>query len=694
MRWLIGTSYFAGMPTALLYAWASVSALMAACLWFCSSSWKSKLIAQEDRRLWPLLLLGTQLALVAIFLRAVGGGMIFSDDHPSFLYRFHLLSRGFPFIPIYNADWNAGQISRELFSSGAQLLWYLAFPFVQLLGAFNDTASATFYSLLIPYLFILLIPWSVYAAARLLEQPRGVAAVAALFAFLPTTMLSEWVLGFGTIAFSAAMGLVPLVIALAIRSVFTPDRTTTTLRLALTAVLWICLCWPLSFVCFLPLAAILLARLPQLKRQRAVWKVLWPFLLVAVLHLQSIATLLHGGKVAALLMRDTLPGSHRSIDHGAIKNDAKADEAKSEVGRGADSKAKATEWRMIQRLNPALILFALPGLFAFRDRNVGRTLGLTALWLSGVSFLGLYFKPQLELPRLIIPAAFVLCVPAALGFRRLLLAIITALIDPTRRTRQRAAAAFCAFAIFGGLFTGPTSAATAYANRSSYRFITAPPLLEHLVEAVRTHGGAGRTFISGFILHDFGATDYKSQDGGHVAPLPSLSGKPFYASHYYHVYWHTVDPIPLSFRKRRTKGIEEFLDLINATAVITFRREWVSYFRKHPRYRQVFQEGRFRLFVREPVPGGYFLEGSGEVTATARGIRVIPGAEEMVLKFRYHPLLKASGVAEAALEPSFVFDEEVGSAETAPVSFIRLKVPASAVAAKLPIDITARWPAL
>jgi len=120
---------------------------------------------------WPVLLL-LQLGLVVLFLLYCNGRLLFSDDHPSFLYRLQLLRDHFPFIPFYNADWNAGYSAREFFPSGVLNVFFLSLPFVYgFLGAVTFE-SLHVYSYLIPYLFILLVPWSVYLAARLLPWER------------------------------------------------------------------------------------------------------------------------------------------------------------------------------------------------------------------------------------------------------------------------------------------------------------------------------------------------------------------------------------------------------------------------------------------------------------------------------------------------------------------------------------------
>jgi hypothetical protein len=199
-------------------------------------------------------------------------------------------------------------------------------------------------------------------------------------------------------------------------------------------------------------------------------------------------------------------------------------------------------------------------------------------------------------------------------------------------------------------------------------------MVTELADAIREHGGEGRTFILGFILQDLGASDYNAQDGGHVALLPELSGKEMFAFEYYHSKWTTVDPIPRSFRVRGREGIEEFLDLVNATAVVTFRREWVDYCQRDSRYTQVWQGGRFRLYTRQGSSTP-FLRGAGEVRRPSReALELIPKSTEVVLKYRYLDALRAN-LPGVKLSGEHAFDEDVAEGKTKPVFYIKLEIP-------------------
>jgi tetratricopeptide (TPR) repeat protein len=56
------------------------------------------------------------------------GGLLFSDDHPSFFYRLSQLHDFFPHIPFYNPMWNGGVEAREFFPSGSLGIYLLFAP--------------------------------------------------------------------------------------------------------------------------------------------------------------------------------------------------------------------------------------------------------------------------------------------------------------------------------------------------------------------------------------------------------------------------------------------------------------------------------------------------------------------------------------------------------------------------------------
>ena len=152
---------------------------------------------QDLNRFWTWFILLAQIGCSLCFLSVAKSRLLFSDDHPSFLYRLHLLREHFPFIPFYNSDWNAGYSAREFFPSGVLNVFSVSFPFLYLAPSFARFEDAFRYNYLIPYIFIFLVPWSVYVAARIFKVTHRGACIAALFALGPSMAYFEWLLKYG-----------------------------------------------------------------------------------------------------------------------------------------------------------------------------------------------------------------------------------------------------------------------------------------------------------------------------------------------------------------------------------------------------------------------------------------------------------------------------------------------------------------
>ncbi|MCB0359235.1 MAG: hypothetical protein KDD44_06355, partial [Bdellovibrionales bacterium] len=244
---------------------------------------------------------------------------------------------------------------------------------------------------------------------------------------------------------------------------------------------------------------------------------------------------------------------------------------------------------------------------------------------------------------------------------------------------QRAAIVLFGSLLFGtlsaGVVTTVFAAGSYWADRDVDLYGFAPPEFLGLSRAIDEYGGPGRTFFFGFILQELGAKNYATQDGGHIAPLAELSGHELYASDFYHSRWSTVDPIPLAYRQRGRAGVEEFLDLINVTSVVTFKREWLEYCQADPRYQEVYRGGRFRLFTRDFPESTYFYEGRGLRRRAKDGFSVVPETPTVVLKYRYHPRLTTNYPDQVELFPVFAFDEETGGGATHRVEFVGIRVP-------------------
>ncbi len=638
----------------------------------------------------PFTLCLVQISVFFVFLGYADGRLIWSDDHPSFLYRLQLLYHNFPWLPFYNVDWNAGYNAREFFPSGVLNVFALAFPFVPALANATNPQDANVFTVLVGYLFILLCPWSSFAAAWLLSKRRDVATVAGLLALAPTMSFFEWMLKYGTLGFATTTALLPLTFALAWKVALAeePVRWRDVLLLVLVATLT--LMWSLSFLALVPLAVVGLCCIRRVLAPERRRFVLGFVTLLLLLNLPWVLTFLRESRVAEFLSGSTLPGSHtRNLSYSSdsapdgAHNSGQVALAKEASLSGIVAHAKHSHEELkslLVKINPLLIIMCLAALGS-APRSSSRQLLLgTVTWLIVVATVGEEFKPQLELRRLVTVSSFFMVLIASPVLVELLEVALARITAP--RFSERWLQRFVAAMLCGGLAMSPLTAAAAFSNQTEEKFNFAPTHLDALVNAMRKDGGSGRIFFLGFILHELGAKNYASQDGGHVAPLPVFVNKPMYASHFYHAKWSEVDPIPLAYRRRGVEGIEEFLDLVNATSVVTFRQEWVDYCRNNPRYKEVYSGGRFRLFTRTPSPQGYFLRGQGEVLAEAPrrdGFYLRPESQELVLKFRYLPRLQTSRPDLVEIFPVEAFAEEVGGGKSQMVEYVGVRLKGESV---------------
>ena len=541
---------------------------------------------------WPTLLF-FQALIVVLFLQYTGDRAVFSDDHPSFWYRFHLLQQQFPYIPFYNADWEAGYSAREFFPSGILNVFFLTLPIWYLGVDFSTTNDLAVYNYLISYVFVFILPISVYFSASILGANRGAAIISALLSLGPTTGFFEWLLKYGTLGFCASVGLAPLVVALSIRFLFTLERPRIVDVVVLLIASYLCIAWTLSSFIFVPLVVYGLFRLRDVFAPNRRVVTIAFVLLFFVLNGPWLLTFFEESKVLSFVSKSSMPGVEQ-VHSVKPKVEQKIEKNNFVLFSAAKKQIKKLR-QAIFKFNPLLVIFALPGLCFIRAGPRRSVLCLTILWLFVLSLLGEMLKPQLELKRMLIPAAFLLCIPVGIVLENYLREGLERAMR-LGRVKQRLVYIPCAALIVGALFLSPINVAAVYQNRSDERYKLTPDLLGSLSEAIAEDGGDGRTFVLGFIVHDFGASNFYTPDGGHIAPLAAFSGKPMYAFDYYHSKWTTVDPIPRSFRDRGEEGIEEFLDLVNATAVVTFKREWYLYCRERAdRYEQVFKQGVFRI---------------------------------------------------------------------------------------------------
>lgn len=671
-------------------------------------------VLQSQYVCWGLLVLA-QGAVTACFLDYAAGRMIFSDDHPSFLYRLILLRDFFPSIPFYNTAWNAGYSAREFFPSGMLNVFALSFPWVYALPEKLQVMDLSGYTKVIAYIFIWIVPISVALAARLFGATPLSQLLAGMLAIAPSSALFEFVLKFGTIGFALSSGLFPLAFCMLLALISEQTKPSMKFLLAVTLVCGLTLTWHLMSAAFLPLVLLIVLRAWKQKdgsfRDACIVAVG-----VLIINGLSILTLLKEAPLGQLFSRGTLPGastselSQRSSSppdnqHGSAHSEVQ--EAGSERG-DADNIKSTGQWqalfrhwvnevqRLLCELHPVLLVVGLFGIFFVRHKILRLALGATVLWFLFLASVGQDVKPQLELRRMILPLGYLLCLPSALVLERAFEGIKNTYnsIKLFPRVVRYVSLAL----LFASVWYTPFAAQKGYTNQTSENFTFAPPELTEFANAIRKKGGEGRVFFSGFILHELGARAFDTQDGGHVALMAALTDKELYASHYYHIFWSTVDPIPESYRQRGASGIEEFLNLLNISSVVTFKKEWMQYCATQPNYREVFRVGRFRLFERSQVEPGFFLSGAGKVSRVPAGLQVTPESKELVLKYRYFPKLKVQvipsekrtegKIEKVTLFPVKVFDMDMGGGETEEVYFIGLRVSDEFLVSKKSVRIT------
>lgn len=551
--------------------------------------------------------------LAGYFLYLSGGSNIYSDDHPTFLYRLQLLKQNFPSIPFYNPLWNNGIDAREFFATGALNIFLLTAPLIYLTDIFKT------YNLIVIFVPFILLPISVYFAARIAGLSRPGTALAALLSITTSLVWYRWMFKYGTLGFLTSASLAPLVIALGIRLLTCPERLAPPKRIVFVAAVSLLVLWSAAGLSLIPLMLwVVYLLLFRFRDTSATWRRtgLWAIALALLcLNLPWVVLFCKVSQVGTFLTSER-PSYEQSAESAATA--PKAYKAKPaamsfEITRKIlQEKATST--------NPLLLLFAIPGLLLLRKGERGLW-GVTFLWLIGLGAILSPLKPQLELDRMIVIAILIASIPAAKG--------LESILSGQRLLLSSVAGSF--------VLIGPLVTAGVLGNRTLEQYQFAEPIVQNMAQAIKEHGGAGRVLFSGFVLHEL--------SGGHLAPLVFLTGKPLIASSPVHDLWRYTQVFPGPYLERKDEGIDEYLNMYNVTAVMAHERQWREYFQQRPNdFKEVWHEGRFTLFERVGAVASYFLDGTGQIfDQTSSSITVTLKSNAAILKFNYFPFLIASG---------------------------------------------------
>jgi hypothetical protein len=283
-------------------------------------------------------------------------------------------------------------------------------------------------------------------------------------------------------------------------------------------------------------------------------------------------------------------------------------------------------------LNPLILVFAIPALISLKGL-ARRGFGAVTIWLVFLGTVGVSLKPQLELDRMIVMAAVVVCIPVG--------QFIVELFRAASQGRSHALAGCVAGAF---LLTGPFSTSAILHNRSFDQFQFAEPSVQELSEAIKRNAHGGRALFTGCVMHEM--------SGGHLAPLALWSETPLVASSYAHNIWKYEQPIPKSYLSRNEQGIREFFDHMNVTLVLAHEPEHRRGLASRPDlYAELWRGGRFVLFERLGYTPSYILEGKVvSLTQNHNSVTLIPESARAILKFRYFPFL-TTDVAGCSIRP-------------------------------------------
>jgi hypothetical protein len=265
-------------------------------------------------------------------------------------------------------------------------------------------------------------------------------------------------------------------------------------------------------------------------------------------------------------------------------------------------------------MNPLILFLMFPGLMLLpRDQRF--LFSSIIIWLWALGTVGNAYKPQLELDRMMVLSGLIMVFPAARGIGELF----------KRKS-------FASAVTFGFLVASCLSVLGVVNNRSAEYFAFRDPSVIQLSEAIQNNTGEGRAVFVGFVLHELSR--------GHLAPLSVMTQKPLVASSPFHNLWWYTELVPENFLRQGNSGIERYLNLVNATLVITHEDKWREIISELG-YPKVGDFGRFTVY-RRLHPSQYVLEGEAEsIKQQTSSITIVPKSETLVLSFAYHYFLES-----------------------------------------------------
>ncbi len=559
-----------------------------------------------------------QLACALVFLRTLGGEPIWSDDHPSFMFRMAEFWGAFPWRENYLPHWNAGLVNSVLVPSGSTGFALFMAPLWWIFEPHQAYPAA----ILLTY--VVLVPWLTTASLRSLGLGWDGALAGGILALCSGRLFFVWLLHFGTAGAALSWAMLPaataFLYALAIRR-----RTSLPTCVGLVLTMFFLAQWPPSMALGLPLGLVTLLHARRWWPHRARWALFGCAAVLGILLAHNLWAV-YQGNMDLVAYTLTSPREPRGLA-------AVHEQFRKVVVPGS------------LEMNPVAMILGVLGVWALPWRRLRRYVLAVLLVVLLGSTLGPVYAPRLQSERMAIAGGMVALVPAACWLRRLWGARAPAAVIPQ--------ATFLAL-----LLMGLGNTARIYGSRGYAPFVPMLPGVHKVVELVREQVPEdGRLLFAGPTKHAYGR--------GHVAYLPLLTGREMMACDYYDFPPGRVElDYPPRAARTRPGGLHGFMVLHGATHVVTHHARYIRHFRDRP---EQFREltfvpsgfGSGYTFFEVAGAGGRFHRGEGTVDATFNRLRVLledPSQEEVVLAYNWHDRLDAAGPAEI-----FPYDTGLGA---------------------------------
>lgn len=581
------------------------------------------LSARWLRRLLMSMLLIGQGVCSMLLLKHTGFSALYSDDHPSFLFRLLEFFGSFPWRENYVPFWNGGVVNSVITSSGI--------PGYALLGAplwlLMDPHIASPYVFL--FVFVFFVPWMMVWSLRAAGLSWTGALVGGLLTLCGSRLFFIWMLHFGTVGASFAGAMLPPAFVFLYAALF-QRQSRRGVFVGLFLSLFLMGQWPPLLLAGLPMGLLVVISWRRWWYSSSRLRIMVTGILVIIALLPTVAGALLGQTVMNHVL-ETAPaaGSRLAL---------------------VWAKFLSLMPSLLMDINPLILVAGFAGLWVMPWRHLRRGVVIVLLFLIAVFSIVPVYLPNLQLERLAIMAAGLLVVPAACWLRKVLEV-------PSPR------AAVVKAVVLALLVCSLTNLFRYYANRTPAQYTGVRPSICALTAWMNeTIPEDGRLLFAGTVVHAYGR--------GHIAYLPHLAGREMMACDYYGFPPGMVEPgyPPQAFRKQ-PGGMARFMRLYGVTHVISFRDNYIDHFRAHPEFYE--EVARFEepletthnvyIVFKVKESGGRFFKGHGRVQADFNRITVffdesIP--EEAVIAYNWDDRLRVSQPAQihaVEVEPGIRF---------------------------------------